>query len=1590
MIKKITPTGNLDQENDFPFVKDGDYRDALDVSSISDGNGNTISWEPKTQNAFSFDLGSIPSVQPAVWHVKFLGQSSGDTTLTFFRPNGSQITALTTTVLGDPDPTIMAGYFYSSVSSIPGVVAFLSPTPGIVIFQYQVTVPWDLIIKSSTEYVFPYKTQDPVDASMIGDFKLCGGKDLLGDLFLMSTTCDRMPEEYSIVSVSNSSGLIALTLNTVADIQPNYCVIVSGQPGIGSEWLVNSVSHNSTQTVITLAYSTYTPIASPTGKVTAYSKSMSKISVAVEDVDTQTTSITDLIVSRSLNFRLQHRVHLYCEDEKFRKSFYWCDGYNKDRVMYYLQDNYTYLGMSIQAGGTYALDTIDQLTRLQQPNIDIGFSFLGVNQGGFLKSGNYRYSIRLLNEFLTGTDWSDLSNIINIYSADKDNGKKIFGDADGTVTNKAVQFSLSNIPIIYKYYEIAYVRYSNNAYVVEAFRGDIKSSKFTLTHYGNETPVDINPDDLNIQSSSYDISHSIDALDGRLIRSNLISSDSIDFSDFFKTLTHTIRRLSLTSASNSLTSLFDNENPYTEGRDPYTVHYRKSFMPNETYRFSARVKLKDGQIIPQNFWIDDILVDENSSNAGNVFPNDNRRAGLGNFSYIEITDSDRNPYVYYVRFSNINWDYIINGKKISELVDRIFIDYVEINEENAEVLSSGMCIMSSNKEVSLNSGGNIKATYGKTSTESNWGPWVNYITSNTFPLSDSQRYRPAAPNTNFDSDQYWTKTNMQWSSSGYYYPISTASTSSIESQYPLGLFVGDDYKIMVYLNSFSSSAVIKATILGSPNQVFTLSNLSGSAHGTAGWYGIASNGFFTANNISTLKISIDPGYSVQISAALVYRNDFPSYSTTDGFNLFYNQYFNIDSTRGFFLSPDLYYNQNEISYLSGDRLIGVLPIQYNTFSKNNIGSSFSKCVYSEISYNFKNVLGYNGTSILSGGSMINPYETKTVNGVKLSNSTQLTVLSGTTGTTYYSLPKCFAFSCTQPVLNGFAIESGMTTAFYLRPKGRGAKYGSIKDSKYVYSGFSTNNTSSSTIDIYGDTFNQNTFVKLRTPFDKYFSSYGSNWGWGYGVGMYSFNRGNYQMGKIIDSSTGAPPDIVDYIWLEDNDILHTSYSNGYSNRFEIKTTNAFDPDIQVGTVFPTRICYSNVKENGSFADEYRRFLITNFRDLNLSNGEIVHHEAGNGELLTWQPKSFERQYFNSSGMISASNGIDVVIGDAGALKRRGTQISSIGTSHKWGISKGKSKGGNDVFAWVNTETGDFVRFGYDGTVPIAQVQNMMSSLRSKLKWANNKYTPSLDLGVRSIWDDKNKSFHFVIRGIRSTAGQYRSTIKYTGSDTYVYLYNGDIPTVYKLIAASAYNLSPPLNPSYWQEVTDSYNIFNIDYSTIKSGFQSYHSWAPKTMIQWKNTFVSSRPGYKENYIYIHDRGGTQYAYPGLGANQIQTNPYITTVCVNDPNMKTTYDAIELNSSLLPTQIDFTTTQHKSYLLTSDFEQDEVHDDLWSSPIKNDSTYDAVNNPTSVNDVDTSGLFGQYLLTKYSFNNSVKSKLFNFIIKMTPLSRLNNS
>jgi hypothetical protein len=1598
MQSSITPFGNLDQDSDVRAVKKGDYRDAMDVTSVSDSDGNTIAWEPKRGSKFAFSLGEQLSIQHPVLRIKFTDSgSSYDITL---KRNSagiqSQTFALTQSAAAD-----IADEMANTASSNYNISVDPDDNEAVIIFPTDLR-PLPIVVSSGdTQSRFSYYfIQDNIDSSMIGEFVMCGGAEIVrdnnSDLFVFSTTSKSMPEDIDIVSITvGVASSRVVTTSRPHGISVNELFNISGIQNFSGEWIASAV----TSTTVTLYGATAVSIpGSTTGTLTRFSRSLSKITVAQEDInqssDRWTTpssppGITSVdLLKADLGFRLQKRIHAYAENDKIRRSFYLADGYNKDRCLYYKQDEYVADGFMVHAGGNYDYNTIQLESTLSIPFPSIDFVVQSVSDsGGQIKSGNHRFAIRFKSDSATPSNFSQLTNIVNIYSASQGYANGIHGDPDGTITTKSIYFSVSNIPLIYKSFEIIDVLYSDSGVSSNiVVSGPITGSNMVIPYTGFQSAIEFDTGEINIDNQYYETSHSVSVLDGRMIRSNLKSFDINDFSGFFSSIRHSIDREFDFPATNSISVPWDNE-LNSEYRSVMNVINKKTFIPYETYRLGGRVKLKNGPVINQVFWIDDIRISDSLTNDGN--PTDNRRNST--VPDLSWTSGGRLPFIYKIVLEDINWDYVINGKLMREIVDEIYIDFVEMTDQYREVLATGALIGASSRAETLS--GTFGVRYGSNDT-GNYPPNLQHRGPWTGSAHSDRKYVAGFSDHFFTNDNYFvfptspSPSTASINTSGLGHLVLTGvSPSTMETPDVVGLYALVDYTIWFDIDAVSTNGTIEAFVDGVSVGTVTTSGV--------GNYTIQ----FTASGDGI--VSFDFGsLAGTVNEMFIFR-DITGTPTID--KGFYGDVSNTYRNSAFFVSPDYYYDESNLSFQSGDKIVGVQRLPNINFDDQSVGTVGlgGALLYST----YREFISSKDTIIsekdIYACETIFPYTQKQVGGITLFNSTAVYDSSITEGNVF-SIPKCLGIVFNGNLLDGVINENGIMLAAYYRDKGKSQKFGLKETSVYVHSGFKVK-PSSDTVNVFGDAFIQGSFVKLRTPFDPNPTSY-TAWGFGYGVNLHSFNRGNYQMEHEKTNGLGVPADTSVVDWLESTEVLHGKYTSGYSNRFDVSSQSAFNQDIQTPTVYPTRICYSETKPNGSISDEYRIYKPLNFRDLDISNGEIVHHEIGNGELLTWQLRSFERQFFNSTGMLQSADGSEVILGDSGALQRKGMRISNIGTSHKWSVVKGRSKGGNDIFFWFSPEIGCVARFGYDGTVPISSIQMMSKYARQELYWAKDKHEPSFDFGIHGIWDDYYSSYHIVGRGVRHTAGEWdpRITYSYNGTQVYVYVYendsNGvriDTPRSFRLGTLSSTNESPLTTQGVWEEQVGDYSKVNIDYSMIKSGFHSRHSWHPKTMLKWGDSFVYARPGVNESRVYIHNRGwkGFNFLDQGLFSQGYDMDPFIEMIFNEQVNNKKEYVAIELNSRALPDRIEFKTNQHESYLEGADFEKDEIHDDLWSSWIKNDSTV-SLDNPSGLNNLDTSSLFGDHLLIKYRFDKPYEEgtdrSLFNAVLKFNVLSRTNNS
>jgi hypothetical protein len=494
------------------------------------------------------------------------------------------------------------------------------------------------------------------------------------------------------------------------------------------------------------------------------------------------------------------------------------------------------------------------------------------------------------------------------------------------------------------------------------------------------------------------------------------------------------------------------------------------------------------------------------------------------------------------------------------------------------------------------------------------------------------------------------------------------------------------------------------------------------------------------------------------------------------------------------------------------------------------------------------------------------------------------------------------------------------------------------------------------ISVYGgDTFIQKSHMAIhRMPHNNLL------WGMGYGISFYSQNSGNYQMFNILDhdDSFSGPGYVfpqyldknstgnywVDYLgspvltalpegsigsglfyWLEQWPEVsnQNNYSRSYNYKDDTIIETNYNSNVKYDGSLPSRVTWSAKKVIGSQKDNYRTFKPLDFVDLDLTFGPIVHHDIINNSFYTWQPFSVQRQYFRDASLLGSQEGSDVVVGSGSILGAPGQELTAIGIFNKWAHVKGKTTTGKDTFYWYNDQSQKVVRFGQDGTRVISD-KGLISYLTNNGKFGLNDKYPLTGKGINGVWNDKY--------------GEAIFTFKYT------------------------------------EGVTN--KQFTLVYDELKNGFICFHSYYPNIYLRYKNTFFSPNPtvGLTKT-LYLHDRGSESTYY---GTYYPAT---ITAVMNYEPNVSKNFEALQFVTDRQPFEVYLTTPTQISYLDETEFEKRE---DLWYSPIKNDSTISGLNNG------DTSRLWGKWLKVKISLeSSSAKQKLINFIVKFRTMARLYN-
>lgn len=1519
---KQSTRGNLNKDVDPKAMRNGDYEDALDVLHINKGSNKSLNAEPTLGNKYAF------TIEPRVAQnkrIRFNIPTQANYEATVFKTDG--VTPLFSFFFSNP--TDFTVNFAVGAGAAGLQINFVETTSTFVTVEILTPAYYDWFVSSvgSVEFTFDV-LQEALSPNYIGIPKIIGSVDLLGNLFVFSTTKTQEQRGFTITDIYNSGGRIGISTAEPHGLQNGFEVSISGTQidrYADGLWIVQVI--NASSFILQLSDASTLNLSAPaTGTVSVYVRGYGEIGVAVKDLNTDSWQYTRLLGSKEFNFDTFHLIECRAEANNLGKSLYFISiKKNEPNVFYYNKDNFTQDGALQINGGQYQYDSIEKEINLifspKYPIIDL--NSIG-NTGGKLKIGYKRYSIRYLDIFNTHTAWSELSPPVCIFEENTDaDAYKIMGSADDTSTTKTVTLRISNIPNIglYRFIELAVVEFFGGSVTATNIKREeivVFQNSIYITHDGNEpnqTSIDVGDLTSAAESTFINTPGSITIIDNRLVLANYEPKYNQDFSAVFSNVKHSIKRKKLETVG------FFNDVKYGEYMKPENIYYNRGYMLNETYRFAGRLVFHNGTK-SDYYFIDDIIFDTNPTNSVSKKPN-NRISTIPDYSLTEFISGnpvslrfqENKPFLPQVPNQVVSQDdanlvdIAFSGSSPNPNSQGIYYDAAFDRYQKTWTEINAYCFFVEFENFNLD----IKTKDGK-----NLRSVVDYIEIGVCPcvpeVLGSGVFFPADV---FQNQKQYANTPSNFSSRDYTRDYGALIGLTGQQQPKIGSFMFPDYQLgLTEISRVENDVIINygrpclqySNYWNASNRV--IDEFTGITESAIPLITFPNNRVTPPTQIKTTH-SVEEIKTVPYDSSILLTSIFPSvtYISNPILGIFYSG------------QPNPPYLFNRTYALVLDTEVDFLGYKANV-TQNTTTSFFyprRRDTIRQIQY-FRKINNKYGDISLS--KAISTYSFLKVD-VNFSNQSKVEVFGGDT----------------------------YTQKSYL-------KYYNGYDGNPIYGTIDIGNPKGGILGFFSQNRN-NIQMRFRATDQAVYPN---------GSGATSNDR------------------LQDCLDKEETRQIAQAYLG--SNPFLVRL---FDPLSFVIKSFKARIAYSALKPQNSIMDYYRSFPPLQYYDLDPQYGEITHIEVLNNELYAWQERKVNRMFFNTTGVLTTVEGDISVLGNQGVLSRKPIALSAFGTKHKFSVVKGTSAGGQDVAYWINSESNMLMRFGADGSVAISILWGLMGFLNDNLKWAqqNLKYTGNrYGYGIYGVWDERFKEAIFTVRAAKDVDDwQIRQSYTANRSNfSVVRNYNQvqfstfeESPDIF--ICTQDHTATADTEPgvgvnwqSYWVVAphTDNnyYNEYTIALNEIKNGFSTFYTHKPAIYMRYRNKFLTAHPKMKYSNVSFEHREGDYLTWYNYEGEEQTSTGYIMPIINIDPEAIKWYLAVWMVTKFAPFRMEFYTDKHESYLDAEDFEEREG---VWISNIKND-----LDNITQRNDLDTSQLYGSYLKVKIFFEPKKFQQFFDFV------------
>jgi hypothetical protein len=542
---------------------------------------------------------------------------------------------------------------------------------------------------------------EALDLTCAGTLICHGKRDYNGNTFQTHTTQDKLPEILNIASLQLfndgirlqifNHGLITNEAITVANIITAPFIDLNGT------WTVTVITDDIFFLNGTIALPSPQPPINIGGNIIKNPYGYGQVGVLRYLPDSDSYEYIRLIGSKQFNFNTQKQTEFPVSFANGRISINITDNYNRPYTVYnkgaFFQDSAVRIFNPTNGIYSYANLKEQILTQVNFNNYTIRFTTQR-QTGGSLFPWNRRYAVNFVTEGGTQSELSQLTNIVSTYAA-------IYQDSatdkiSGTVaqTGKINVINVTGIrPSVFKYIQLICFEYisennnqpSINSYIVRKELLLPDQTEIELQHTGNELTTFFDSELANQVQPDFLRVGSADLIANRLVYGNVTTSEAIDFSEWAKTFNYSIIKKPIFGSFGTQT--------FYEFYNVNNINTATSFCPFEWERFYVVFELLNGKLT-QGFFTADVRFVTQADYLANTdyqFLDTNGSAARRDFSLDDFTDyslmtSDNFYLQLGIRFSNINWDYLIDGVPVRNLVKRIRIHKCQTVKE---VLATG-------------------------------------------------------------------------------------------------------------------------------------------------------------------------------------------------------------------------------------------------------------------------------------------------------------------------------------------------------------------------------------------------------------------------------------------------------------------------------------------------------------------------------------------------------------------------------------------------------------------------------------------------------------------------------------------------------------------------------------------------------------------------------------------------------------------------------------------------------------------------------------------------------------------------------------